>query len=128
MAVANIDEAITEAAVQIATASYDPTVSLLTQWNLWIAGTFGAAGVFPITPDSAANPARRSVLDWQPAHLIARDKIEGPGNTDTGPVGTSACADVCARLLSAVKFAVIAGEATAGEEADMVTLFNAVWP
>lgn len=125
MAVANIDEAIAQANDLINDASYDGAVSLLTQWNLWIDGLLGGAGVFP---SDINTPAARSVRDWLPAHLAARDAIEGPGNTDSGPTGTSACSSVCARVLSAIKFAVINGEATAGQETATVALFNVVWP
>lgn len=125
---ANIDEAIAEAAEKIAAASLSGAVSLFDQWELWIAGVFSeATGIFP---PSVNTPNRRAVRDWVAAHVLARAVVEGEGtgNTDTTSVSVAACADACARVLSAVKFAVINGEAEASQETDMVTLFNSVWP
>ena len=121
----DIDEAIAFAADAIATVSYDPSASLLTQFNIWIQGTFTApTAVFPAVANSDKT---RTVTDWLGEHLLAQQLILGTGNTDTGPVGTSEVIDACTRVLSAVKFANINGYITQAQEDAMVFLFNALW-
>ena len=118
----DIDEAIAFSADAIATVSYDPAASLSVQFALWIPGTFTT--IFPPEENSTKT---RTVTDWLGAHLLSQNQIEGPGNTDSGVVGTSAVIGSVTRVLSAVKFANINNYITQAQEDAMVDLFNLLW-
>lgn len=129
-AAANINEAIQFAATDIAEVSYvnPPARSLLVQMNAWIAGMFSeATGIFKPSINDDKSPGQRPVTDWFGQHLIAKSKIEGAAVGAAGVVGTSAVIDAVVRVLSAVKFATVAGNITAGQQTAVVTLYNTVW-
>lgn len=130
MPAANIDQAIAFSGDYIAAVSYGGIKSLATQFNLWIAGMFSeSTGIYKpsANPPVQAAPGPRTVTDWFAEHLMAAAAIEGPGIGQSGVVGTSAVIDAVSRVLSAVKFAVINGFISAGQQTATVTLFNTCW-
>lgn len=125
---ANIDAAIAATAVDVATVSYiAPPQSLFVQMSAWIAGMFSqATGIFPPSDDDGV-PGQRVVTDWFATHLLARAEIEGPLAGDAGVVGTSAVINAVVRVLYAVKYGVINGDITSGQQNAVVALYNLVW-
>ncbi len=126
-AASNIDDVIAFAALDIAQISYGGVDSLLTQTDLWIAGMFAQAGIFPPSENEQKSPGQRPVTDWLAAHLMARAEIEGPLAGDSGVVGTSAVINAVVRVASAVKLATIATYITSAQQTAVVALYNAVW-
>lgn len=125
-AAADIDDAIALCADECADASYDAGINLSTQFALWITGMFVGGGAI-FNPTVGAPNKQRTVRDWWGPHRIAQTQILGTGNTDTGPVGTSAVIDCVFRVLNAVKFANANTYISQSQEDDVVALFNAVW-
>ncbi len=117
-AASNIDDVIAFAALDIAQISYGGVDSLLTQTDLWIAGMFAQAGIFPPSENEQKSPGQR---------LMARAEIEGPLAGDSGVVGTSAVINAVVRVASAVKLATIATYITSAQQTAVVALYNAVW-
>ena len=133
MTALTIDDCIALAADNLASVAYGspppPTVSLLTQMNLWIDGMFSeATGIFPPSVNPRTNPGQRLVTDWLYAHLAARDTIEGPAPGDAGLLSTSNCINAVVRGLCAVKYATLDQQITLAQQAAFVALFNLVWP
>jgi hypothetical protein len=130
-AAGTIDEAITYAADNIAVLSYAGVLSLYDQFQEWIDGMFSeATGIYPpsANPPQSGAAKQRVVTNWLASHLLAREQIEGTTAGSSGLVGTSAVIGAVTRVLSAVKFAAINGQITAGQQAATVVLFNIAWP
>jgi hypothetical protein len=139
-----IDEAIAFASDNIANLSYGNVFSLYTRFQSWITGMFSeATGIYKpsANPAQAAPAGPRVVTDWLANHLMAQQLIEGPlagqglgsfsyNNNPgwSGVIGTSAVSDAVTRVLSAVKFATINSQITAGQQTATVALFNLTWP
>lgn len=128
---ANIDQAIQFAEFDIAAQAYAGVESTYTNMLAWIAGIFSqATGIFPPSADppaSSQNMGQRVVTDWLGQSLIARDAIEGQGVGGASVLGVAAVVNVVVRVLYAVKFAFINGQATAGQQTAVVALYNLVW-
>jgi hypothetical protein len=127
MAAVTIDDVIALCADDIAIVSYGGTKSLFTQMQLWIAGMFGDAGIFPGIANTRKDPGQRVVTDWYAQHLIALNEIEGSGVGESGVVGTSATIDAVYRVANAVKYGVLNSNITSAQQSAVVTLYNATW-
>jgi hypothetical protein len=127
MTAVTITDVINDAANDIAAVSYGGTQSLFTQMNLWTNGMFGPSGIFPAADNPQKNPGQRPVSNWYVTHLQAINVIEGPGVGQSGVVGTSAVINAVERAAYAVKFAVINGYITAGQQTAVIALYNTVW-
>lgn len=127
---ANIDQAIQFAEFDIAAQAYAAVESTYTNMVAWIAGIFSeATGIFPPSadPPQSGVMGQRVITDWLAQSLMARDAIESQAIGGAGPVGVSAVINVVVRVLYAVKFAVVNGQATAGQQTAVVALYNVVW-
>lgn len=127
---ANIDEAIDFADNNIAEVAYGaagtPTESLLTQFDLWIAGMFATTGIF-VPSANETSPLQRAVTNWYPQHVLARAEIEGPAVGDASIMGVAAVINAVSRVLWAVKYATINSKITAAQQTAVVNLYNTVW-
>lgn len=101
-----------------ALVAYESADSLLTQFDLWLAGLFGAAGVFP-QPNGNASATVRAITNWYAQHVIAREEIEGPLAGDAGPVGVAAVINAVVRILYAINT-----HATNAQKTAVIALFN----